>query len=59
MRDVVWGRQGSLAAVVARLVVALHYLALAAHLGDEFWTTDRRMVNTVQAALSWVRLVGA
>jgi predicted nucleic acid-binding protein len=35
-----------------------HYLALAERLGGEFWTADRRLVEAVQGALPWVRLVG-
>lgn len=35
-----------------------HYLALADRLGAEFWTTDRRLANSVRPALPWVRLVG-
>lgn len=35
-----------------------HYLALANRLGAELWTADRRLVNTVQPHLPWVRLVG-
>ena len=31
-----------------------HYLALAERLGAEFWTADRRLVETVQAELPWV-----
>jgi predicted nucleic acid-binding protein len=34
-----------------------HYLALSERLNAEFWTCDRRLFNTVQATLSWVRLV--
>ncbi|MGI2907806.1 type II toxin-antitoxin system VapC family toxin [Tolypothrix sp. VBCCA 56010] len=34
-----------------------HYLALAKRLGCEFWTADRRLFNSVQAALPWVNLV--
>ena len=33
-----------------------HYLALAEHLGGEFWTADRRLVRAVQAELAWVNL---
>ena len=33
-----------------------HYLALAERLGAPLWTTDRRLVNSVQAALPWVQL---
>jgi predicted nucleic acid-binding protein len=35
-----------------------HYLALAESLGIQFWTTDRRLANTVQPHLPWVHLVG-
>ncbi len=35
-----------------------HYLALAQRLGAEFWTGDRRLVNSVQAVLPWANLVG-
>ena len=35
-----------------------HYLALAAKLGIEFWTADRRSANVVRAQLDWVRLAG-
>jgi predicted nucleic acid-binding protein len=35
-----------------------HYLALADRLGAAFWTTDRRLANSVRPALPWVRLVG-
>jgi predicted nucleic acid-binding protein len=31
------------------------YLALAERLNCEFWTTDERLVNSVQANYSWVR----
>ena len=34
-----------------------HYLALAEREGVEFWTTDRRLYNTVRHRLSWVRHV--
>ncbi len=34
-----------------------HYLALAERLEAEFWTADRRLVQAVQARLSWVHLV--
>ncbi|MBD2776122.1 type II toxin-antitoxin system VapC family toxin [Iningainema tapete] len=34
-----------------------HYLALAQRLECEFWTADRRLVNSVQATLPWVKLV--
>ncbi len=35
-----------------------HYLAVAQRFGAAFWTTDRRLVDAVQSALSWVHLVG-
>lgn len=35
-----------------------HYLALADRVGAEFWTTDRRLANSVRPKLPWVRLVG-
>lgn len=34
-----------------------HYLALSERLNAEFWTCDHRLFNSVQATLSWVRLV--
>lgn len=34
-----------------------HYLALAARLGVELWTTDARLVKAVEDRLTWVRLV--
>jgi len=34
-----------------------HYLALAEWLGAEFWTSDRRLARTAQAALLWVHVV--
>lgn len=35
------------------------YLALAEELGADFWTADRRLVNSAQqAGLSWVRWIG-
>lgn len=34
-----------------------HYLALADHLGCEFWTGDRKLVKTIGTSLPWVRLV--
>jgi predicted nucleic acid-binding protein len=34
-----------------------HYLALAEHLGGEFWTADGRLARTVQSSLPWVHLV--
>jgi predicted nucleic acid-binding protein len=33
------------------------YLALAEHLGIEFWTMDKRLYNAVHHHLPWVRLV--
>jgi predicted nucleic acid-binding protein len=33
-----------------------HYLALAEQLGAALWTTDQRLVNSVQPALGWVHL---
>jgi predicted nucleic acid-binding protein len=33
-----------------------HYLALAEHLGAEFWSADRRLIRKVQAQLNWVHL---
>lgn len=33
-----------------------HYLALAERFDAEFWTADRRLQQTVQAALPWVHL---
>ena len=35
-----------------------HYLALAEHLGCEFWTADERLVNAVQDVLPWVKWLG-
>jgi len=32
-----------------------HYLALAEHLGAEFWTADRRLARAVSPDLDWVR----
>jgi predicted nucleic acid-binding protein len=32
-----------------------HYLALAQSLGADFWTADRRLVNSVADKLSWVK----
>jgi len=34
-----------------------HYLALAQRLECNFWTADRRLYNSVQAALPWVNFV--
>ena len=34
------------------------YLAVAAALGCELWTADRRLVNAVAGQLSWVRWIG-
>jgi len=34
------------------------YLALADVLGCEFWTGDRRLVNSLRSALPWVKWVG-
>jgi len=34
-----------------------HYLALAQHLGAEFWSSDRKLINKVQSAFPWVHLV--
>jgi predicted nucleic acid-binding protein len=34
-----------------------HYLALAARLGVELWTTDAKLVRAVEDRLAWVRLV--
>lgn len=33
-----------------------HYLALAMLLEAEFWTADKKLVNTVKSDLEWVRL---
>lgn len=35
-----------------------HYLALAEHLGCEFWTADERLVNAVREIATWVKWVG-
>lgn len=35
-----------------------HYLALAEHVGCEFWTADERLVNAVQGVLPWVKWLG-
>jgi predicted nucleic acid-binding protein len=34
------------------------YLALAEHLGCEFWTADLRLFNAVGAKLMWVKWIG-
>jgi predicted nucleic acid-binding protein len=34
-----------------------HYLVLAERYGAELWTSDRRLAQAVQSALSWVHLV--
>ena len=34
-----------------------HYLALAARLGIEFWTLDKRLHNAIRHHLPWVRFV--
>ncbi len=34
-----------------------HYLALADHVGAEFWTADKKLANSVRHALPWVHLV--
>ncbi|BAZ22509.1 hypothetical protein NIES4073_33930 [Kalymmatonema gypsitolerans NIES-4073] len=34
-----------------------HYLALAQRLECEFWTSDRKLVNSVKPTLPWVKLV--
>jgi predicted nucleic acid-binding protein len=34
-----------------------HYLALAEHLGGEFWTADARLARLVQPSLPWVHLL--
>ena len=34
-----------------------HYLALAEHLGAEYWTADRRLARSVGNALPWVHTV--
>jgi len=33
------------------------YLAVAEHLGCEFWTADERMFNAVSSALPWVKWI--
>ncbi len=35
-----------------------HYLALAQMLGCDFWTADRRLVNSAAAKASWVHWIG-
>ena len=34
-----------------------HYLALSEREGADFWTTDRRLTNSVRRTLTWVHLV--
>ncbi len=34
------------------------YLAVAEHLNCEFWTADEKLVNSVSAALPWVKWIG-
>lgn len=34
------------------------YLAVAEHLNCAFWTGDRRLFNTVQPRLTWVKYIG-
>jgi predicted nucleic acid-binding protein len=34
-----------------------HYLALAEHLGGEFWTADGKLARAVQSSLIWVHAV--
>jgi predicted nucleic acid-binding protein len=34
------------------------YLALAEHLGCEFWTADLRLFNAVRTKLTWVKWIG-
>lgn len=51
-RAVVLARQFSLPAAYDA-----HYLALAERMNAEFWTTDRRLAQAVQATLSWVHVV--
>jgi len=36
-----------------------HYLAVAEQVDAAFWTTDRRLANTVGDALPWVHLVSS
>ncbi len=35
-----------------------HYLALAVHLGCDFWTNDHRLFNTVHKQLPWINWLG-
>ena len=35
-----------------------HYLALASHLDCEFWTADKRLVNSVSDTFPWVHWLG-
>ena len=35
------------------------YLAVAEHLGCEFWTADEKLVNSVNPLLPWVKWVGS
>jgi predicted nucleic acid-binding protein len=35
-----------------------HYVAVAANLGAELWTTDKRLVQAAQPTSPWVRLLG-
>lgn len=35
-----------------------HYLVIASELDCEFWTADRRLVNTVGESLPWVKWLG-
>jgi len=35
-----------------------HYLALAEHLGCDFWTADECLANAVQSTLPWVKWLG-
>jgi predicted nucleic acid-binding protein len=34
------------------------YLAVAEHLGCDFWTGDKRLVNAVSPTLGWVKYLG-
>ena len=36
----------------------MYNLALAEHLGCEFWTVDQRLTHAVQSKLSWVTWLG-